>query len=795
LLLQCSVRTMSEYSEALRVLGFPAGAQPTEEELKRCMERDALKVLQKPRMSAAYTVLMYYTSPRKPKRAPPPENNWMVPVPLQREPETPPTKRRRTDSPDPETPEKVHTHPVARLFQCLDEQLSRLGQKRWAGDVDWTEGSPQVSANDVTGARYSGSAPLEKLRKSVEAGAGQQFTLELLKQVLAIANGLLSARWIWIEGKPDVLISQNKEILAGASARRGRFGEELVLFLGCTNFPSYALPPRPTQELHVICMDLTALFAAADKFLAECRLLRRPAMPLAEVRQAAQNRTGRVLSHQLLMNLAALSEGLLDFRWARPKFQAPAQLDVAQQGLVSSSQLLDHRQLEERLAAFLIAFRAAASSAAANGGSLPCKEMPPEPTDNVFVPASATPAPPARHGAIRAARMAEDTLTLSSRNDETFAEGTLRREMPPEPTDNVSVLASATPAPPARRGAIRAALLAEDALTLSSRNDGTVAEGAPRGDMPPGPTDDVSALASATPARPARRGAIRAALLAEDTLTLSSRNDGTVAQATLRGEMPPEPTDNVFALASATPAPPARHGAIRAASMAEMPPEPTDNVFALASATPAPPARHGAIRAASMAEDTLTQPSRNDGTVAEGALRGEMPPEPTDNVTALASATPAAPARHGAIRAARTAEMPPETTDIALACATPAPPARCGDIKEMPPETTDIALACATPAPPAKRGDIKAASKAEDTLTVSAHAAYVEQRRQGRVASTLRVRCPGEQKKVQWAEITALESEHHFDLMVQIKHAINKGEISSRDEAVDMRNRLLKSRG
>jgi len=367
---------MSEYSEALRVLGFPKGAQPTEEELKRCMERDALKFLQKPRMSAAYTVLMQYTSPRNPKNAPPPANNWIVPIPLQREPETPPIKQRRTGSPDPDTP----MHPAARIFKCLDEELSRLGQKRWVGDVDWNEGSRQVSANDVTGARYAGSAPLEKLRKSVEAGAGQQLTLELLKQVLAIANGLLSARWIWIAGVPDVLISQNKESLASASARHARFGEELALFLGRSNFPSYALPPTPIEELDVICLDLTALFGAADKFLAECRLLRRAAMPLAKVRQAVQNRTDRVLNHQLLMQLAALSDGLLDFHWARPKFQASPQLDVAQLGLANTSHLLDHKQLEERLATF----QAAASRAAANG-SLPCKEMPPEPIGKVQI--------------------------------------------------------------------------------------------------------------------------------------------------------------------------------------------------------------------------------------------------------------------------------------------------------------------------------------------------------------------------------------------------------------------------
>jgi hypothetical protein len=269
-------------------------------------------------------------------------------------------------------------HPTARIFKCLDEELSQLGQKRWVGDVDWNEGSPQGSANDVTGARYSGTAPLEKLREGVETGIGQQLTPELLKQVLAIGSGLLSARWVWIAGAPDVLISQNKEILASASARHARFAEELKLCLARGNFPSYALAPTPIEELDVICLDLAALFGAADKFLEECRLLRRPAMPLAEVREAVQNRTDRVLSQQLLMHLAALSDSLLDFRWARPKFQAPAQLCVAQLGLANTSQPLDHKQFEERLATF----RAAASSAVANG-SLPCKDMPPEPTGKV----------------------------------------------------------------------------------------------------------------------------------------------------------------------------------------------------------------------------------------------------------------------------------------------------------------------------------------------------------------------------------------------------------------------------
>merc|ERR1719195_455064 len=198
---------MSEYSRALRTLGFAEGMRPTQEELKRCMERDALKVLQKPQMSSAYSVLMQYTSTRKPNKAAPPASNWVERIPLQREqPETPPTKRARTGSPEPPSPEKVQQHPLARIFQSLDEQLSALGQKRWAGDMDWNQSSPQAGGADVTGAGYAGSRPLEKLRSCIETRIGEQLTLELLSQVLGLADGLLSAYWVWKAEAPDVLI-------------------------------------------------------------------------------------------------------------------------------------------------------------------------------------------------------------------------------------------------------------------------------------------------------------------------------------------------------------------------------------------------------------------------------------------------------------------------------------------------------------------------------------------------------------------------------------------------------------
>ena len=111
-----------------------------------------------------------------------------------------------------------------------------------------------------------------------------------------------------------------------------------------------------------------------------------------------------------------------------------------------------------------------------------------------------------------------------------------------------------------------------------------------------------------------------------------------------------------------------------------------------------------------------------------------------------------------------------------------------GDVSSL------FALACATPAPPARRGAIKAACLEEDSHVIkpeTAHVAYVEQAHKGRVRSTLRVRSAGEQKKVMWVEVTAKESKKHFGIMTQIKDAINSSKISTRDEAVDMRNRLL----
>jgi len=317
--------------------------------------------------------------PSKPKKAALPANNWLEQIPLQREqPETPPVKRRRTGSPEPPSPEKMQPHPLARIFESLDEQLSTLGQTRWVGDMDWNQSSPQAGGDDVTGACYAGSAPLEKLRSGIETCMGEQLTLEALSQVLGLADGLLRAHWVWIAEAPDVLILQNKEVVARAPDRRARFGKELALSLARGKMFRYALSPTPAVELDVICLDLAALFGAADKFLASCRLLRRPAMPLGEVRQAVYTRTGRVLSQQLLMQLVALSSGLLDFRWAKPKFQAPAQLEVVQCGSASNTRPPGREQLAERLTTFQAAMALAAAS-----GSLPSKEIPPEPTRKV----------------------------------------------------------------------------------------------------------------------------------------------------------------------------------------------------------------------------------------------------------------------------------------------------------------------------------------------------------------------------------------------------------------------------
>eukprot|EP00931_Biecheleriopsis_adriatica_P021779 TRINITY_DN14149_c0_g3_i1.p1 TRINITY_DN14149_c0_g3~~TRINITY_DN14149_c0_g3_i1.p1 ORF type:complete len:352 (+),score=60.77 TRINITY_DN14149_c0_g3_i1:66-1121(+) len=343
---------------ALRVLGLPTDAQPTEEELQRRMDRDALKILSKPKMSEAYTVLMK----SMPKKMP--------------EPETPRPKRKH--SPEPESPAKVQQHPIARIFKSMEDELSRLGQKRWAGDVEWA-GDTETSSDDVTGALYAGSETLEELRKNVESTAREPLTPELLSRVLAVAGNLLSANWTWLEGVPHMLISQNKEILASSSARLLQFLEQLALCLARRSFPSYVLPPRPADELETRCLDLVSLFGAGDKFLAECRLLRRPAMPLAEVRQAMQTRTSKVVTEQLLLQLAALSEDLLAFRWARPKPQGPAHLEVMQQGLTSTSQPVGREQLAKRLARFQATMASAAAS-----GTLPCKEMPPQPTGKVI---------------------------------------------------------------------------------------------------------------------------------------------------------------------------------------------------------------------------------------------------------------------------------------------------------------------------------------------------------------------------------------------------------------------------
>ena len=102
-----------------------------------------------------------------------------------------------------------------------------------------------------------------------------------------------------------------------------------------------------------------------------------------------------------------------------------------------------------------------------------------------------------------------------------------------------------------------------------------------------------------------------------------------------------------------------------------------------------------------------------------------------------------------------------------------------------------------TPPPPTKRGAIRQQCKENGCPRPPVPAgsrgtiAYVELRKTGNVCATLRVRSQEASNKVMWIEVNAKQSQNYETIVKKIKDAVNTGDISTKAEAVQMRDALL----
>ena len=100
-----------------------------------------------------------------------------------------------------------------------------------------------------------------------------------------------------------------------------------------------------------------------------------------------------------------------------------------------------------------------------------------------------------------------------------------------------------------------------------------------------------------------------------------------------------------------------------------------------------------------------------------------------------------------------------------------------------------------TPPPPAKRGAIRAACKQNEMrsvpLATTGLHAKIERalKPAARVRTTLRV--DDGSKRSSWAEVTERQSHDHYSIIKEIQTAIVAGQVTTKEEAVAMKQRLL----
>lgn len=370
-----------KYETALRVLGRKPGVALTDDQVKDGLKRDSLKILQNPQLSDAYKVLLKYNKVETPRKRLPP-TNWAIEIPAAPEalPTTPatPSKLRRTNS---ALVADIEQKPITKLFASIDRELSRLAHSTWAMDLEWTKDSSVGS--DVYDRQYEGSAFLEDIRGKIERDAKTALSPGSLASVLALSNGMISARWVWMaaKGVPDLMIKQNVEEAATLVARKVTFTDTYASAITRGKMRSGDLPPKPESELDVICIDLVVLFCALDKILAGSALIRRQGMSgmlLENVGPTIQALTGIELTSSLLGHLLAIGNDKVEARWVRPSFNVPAKLEILQRGVDQETLIKGRARQGDRVAEFKAAVASAKSS-----GILPSVELPSYPAGTV----------------------------------------------------------------------------------------------------------------------------------------------------------------------------------------------------------------------------------------------------------------------------------------------------------------------------------------------------------------------------------------------------------------------------
>lgn len=380
------------YEGALQVLGLKPGVLLTSEDVQKGLRRDALKILQDKRLLAAYNVLSKHTqADESAAKKQPRRSNWSLVMPAARErevsDEVPSKKSRLSVSCSPgiccspgtcRSPSCSHVNVesmlLTKLFASIDEKLGGRGVMTHVLDMHWKK---DAGLGDLWNRQYQGVALLEDIRTDVEYEIKAAISLDLLSNVLALANGMLMAQWVWVvkKDRPDVLLKQNREVARKDSVRRARFVEAYATAIARDKIPKQELPPKPISEIDVKCIDLGMLFDELDKLLAEHMLLRHPAVLLEKVRPTIFSRTDRQLTLECLLHILALADGMLSTRWAHAAMNEAPKLEIRQLGL--DEKTLAARQ-EVTMRERALKFQAALVSAKTMG-TLPTQQLPEEP--------------------------------------------------------------------------------------------------------------------------------------------------------------------------------------------------------------------------------------------------------------------------------------------------------------------------------------------------------------------------------------------------------------------------------
>merc|ERR1712194_675144 len=138
-------------------------------------------------------------------------------------------------------------------------------------------------------------------------------TPEMIAKIIACANGMIRAHWVWTpQETADLELCRDR----GDPDERERSFDSLWRKFYASGAKAKTLPSKPNTKADVARIDVLAMFRCVDEMLAFRSLRTRSGgVTLEEVRVHVRRETRRELSSQLLGHILALSGGMVDAQW------------------------------------------------------------------------------------------------------------------------------------------------------------------------------------------------------------------------------------------------------------------------------------------------------------------------------------------------------------------------------------------------------------------------------------------------------------------------------------------------